>query len=205
VRFDREGREERALAATLVNAAGPWIEDVRAALRPQPRGMAIELVAGTHVELPGKLEQGIYYTEAPRDRRAVFSMPWKDRVLVGTTETPYRGDPAQVAPTERELEYLVETWRRYFPDGSTEVRDAWAGLRVLPAGPGAAFSRSRDVRLVADDRERPRVVGVYGGKLTGYRATAGKVLRLLQRTLTPREQRADTRFLRLVPEDAPGG
>lgn len=197
VHYATEARELRILAGAVVNAAGPWVEEVRARIRPRPPGFPVELVQGTHVELEGKLERGIYYTEAPRDRRAVFSMPWKGRTLVGTTETPYRGDPDAVEPLAPEIEYLRETFHRYFPGAPTEVRDAWAGLRVLPASSGSAFGRPRDVRLVPDDRERPRLVSIYGGKLTGYRATAERVVRMLRRTLAPRPQRADTRFLML--------
>jgi glycerol-3-phosphate dehydrogenase len=197
-RFEREGKEERVRAAVLVNAAGPWIEEVRRSLRPAPPSPAIELVQGAHVELGGRLARGVYYAEAPRDRRAVFVMPWHGHTLVGTTETSYRGDPADTRPLEDEVGYLIETFRRYFPDRPVEQLDAWSGLRVLPAGRGAAFARPRDVRLLCDDRERPRVVTILGGKLTGYRATAEKVVRLLARTLPPSERRADTRFLRLV-------
>jgi glycerol-3-phosphate dehydrogenase len=196
----REGAaqgERRATAATLVNAAGPWIEGVRARIHPEPPGPAIDLVGGTHIELPGRLERGIYYVEA-QDRRAVFAMPFGERTLVGTTEQPYRGDPALVRPTAEEVEYLRDVFRGHFPGRSAEVLESWAGLRVLPRAEGAAFSRSRETLLVTDDDEVPRHVAIYGGKLTGYRATAERVLRLLGRTLPPREPLADTRFLRLV-------
>jgi glycerol-3-phosphate dehydrogenase len=122
-------------------------------------------------------------------------MPWKGRTLVGTTETSYRGDPRAAEPLRAEVDYLLETFVRYFPDASTRVVDAWAGLRVLPARGGSAFGRPRDVRLVADDRSHPRVISIYGGKLTGYRATAERVVRMLRRSLPPREARADTRRL----------
>ena len=115
----------------MVNAAGPWVEAVRERVSPPPPGMAIDLVGGTHIELPGQLERGIYYTEAPADRRAVFSMPWKGHTLVGTTETFHNGAPGDVAPTPAEVEYLRETFAHHFPDRSTEVIDSWAGLRVL--------------------------------------------------------------------------
>ena len=82
-------------AKVLVNAAGPWINEVAERLAPRPPGCAVDLVQGAHIEVPGVLEQGIYYTEA-RDRRAVFTIPWKGRTLVGTTELTYTGDPADV-------------------------------------------------------------------------------------------------------------
>lgn len=190
-----EAREVRARA--LVNAAGPWVNRVRGRIEPLPPGFDVELVAGTHVELEGALERGIYYCEAPRDRRAVFTMPWKGRTLVGTTETPFRGDPREVRATDAEVAYLVETFRRYFPGRATKLVDAWAGLRVLPKGPSTAFDRPRETTLVADDEARPTTIAIYGGKLTGYRATAERVATRLRATLPPRERKADTATLQL--------
>jgi glycerol-3-phosphate dehydrogenase len=197
----RLGEEVReCMARVLVNAAGPWIERVVDRIEPTPPRCGVELVAGTHIELPGTLEQGIYYTEA-RDRRAVFIMPWKGRTMVGTTELPYAGDPAEVRPTEAEVVYLQQTLADHFPGRSTEVTDAWAGLRVLPRGAGEAFDRPRDVTLVPDDPARPTYLAIYGGKLTGYRATAEKVMDWIARALPPTNRRADTATLRLPEVD----
>ena len=150
----------------------------------------------THIELSGEVKRGIYYTEAS-DRRAVFIMPWKGHTLVGTTEQPYVGDPEHVAPLPAEVEYLQETQQRYFPGREGALLASWAGLRVLPRGEGKAFDRPREVILAADDADRPRVVTIYGGKLTGYRATAERVIRLLRRSLPGRDRVADTSTLRL--------
>lgn len=182
---------------TLVNAAGPWVADVQRRIEPRPPCFDVDLVAGTHVELSGTLERGIYYCEAPRDRRAVFLMPWKGRLLVGTTETVYRGDPAEVAPTGAEIEYLVGTFQRYMPRRPTEVLASWAGLRVLPRAPTAAFSRPRDVTLTVDVAADPRLVAIWNGKLTGYRSTAEKVLAELRPTLPACTRKADTATLTL--------
>lgn len=202
---DGGGTGERvARARVLVLAAGPWVDSVAQRLRPEPPRRAVELVGGTHVELEGSLEHGIYYTEAPSDRRAVFVMPWKGHTLVGTTEQPYRGDPARVAPLDAEIRYLEDTLHHYFPRHGGRRLDAWAGLRVLPAGEGAAFRRPREVVLARDDPRRPRVVTVYGGKLTGYRATAHKVLRAIRPSLGPARTRADTRTLLLPADPGPG-
>ena len=170
------------------------------------RAPAISLIQGTHLVLDGRLEQGIYYMEAPGDGRAVFAMPWRGRLLLGTTETPYTGDPAGVAPLPRERDYLLETLAHYFPAwrrGAAErVREAWAGLRVLPGDADEpAFRRPRDVVLDTDRPERPRLLSIYGGKLTAYRATAEKVMRRLRASLPSRTAVASTRTLPLVDPD----
>lgn len=202
VEWDEPGSEKErqgATTATLINAAGPWVERVRSLVTPRPPGFEIDLVGGTHVELPGRLARGAYYTEAPRDRRAVFHIPYGTRTLVGTTERLFDGDPAQIAPTEQEIDYLVETFLAHFPNREARVLDAWAGLRVLPRETKAAFRRSRETHLVPDERECPRTIAIYGGKLTTYRATADRVIALLARVLPPRPPLADTRLLRLAP------
>lgn len=195
-RTDHEVRE--LVARVVVNATGPWANRVLDRVTPSPPRRSVELVGGAHIELPGRLGQGIYYTEAPSDGRAVFVMPWKGHVLVGTTETPYDGDPAEVAPTAAEVEYLREVARHYFPALDSEPIDAWAGLRVLPRSEGRAFHRSREVQLVGDDDGR--FLTIYGGKLTGYRATAERVLSQLAPHLPKAQQQADTRTLRLPPD-----
>ncbi len=197
----RTDEEVRELAArVVVNAAGPWANRLLDRVTPPPPRRSIDLVGGTHIELPGRLDQGIYYTEAPQDQRAVFVMPWKGHVLVGTTERPFEGDPATIEATPEEIEYLREVVRGTFPALDHEPLAAWAGLRVLPRAEGAAFHRSREVMLVVDSRSRPSFLTVYGGKLTGYRATAARVLERLRPSLPKAEAKADTRTLRLPEE-----
>lgn len=192
-------RGSRTVRTTcLVNAAGPWIDHVSGLLRPIPPRPRIELVAGTHVELEGTLERGIYYTEAS-DGRGVFHVPWKGRIMVGTTETPYRGKPEDLAPTDAELEYLLATFRRYFPGRETKLVASWAGARVLPFASSRAFDRPREVHFVFDEPRRPTFVAIYGGKLTGYRLTAEKTLQFLALSLEPRTPIARTRELPLEP------
>ncbi len=203
VRYRTPDGERECLAKVIVNAAGPWINEVAERVEPRPLTCAIDLVQGAHIELPGALTGGIYYTEA-RDRRAVFTIPWKDRTLVGTTELSFAGDPAEVRATAGEIEYLQQTLADHFPGRSSEVLSAWAGLRVLPRAGGDAFDRPRDVTLVPDDHAQPRYLAIYGGKLTGYRATAEKVMEWIARSLPPSRRRADTATLRLPAPDQNG-
>jgi glycerol-3-phosphate dehydrogenase len=184
-------------ARFVVNAAGPWVNRVLDMCTPGPARREIELVAGTHIELTGQLVQGGYYAEAPQDGRAVFTLPWQDRILVGTTERVFDGDPADIGPSPQEIDYLLAVHKHYFPGHVGEVVDAWSGLRVLPRGNGRAFSRPRDVTLVPDQAARPSFLSIYGGKLTGYRATAAKVERHIAKSLKVGARQADTSTLML--------
>ena len=196
----RDGMQEKSCRAqVLVNAGGPWVDRVAERIEPTPSRIAIDLVQGTHLVLDGRLEKGCYYLEAPQDRRAIFLLPWGHQALLGTTESLYRGDPLAVTPQQQEVDYLLETLQHYFPQRTTHIDKMFAGVRVLPAVDSTAFRRSRETRLPVDDHARPRVLSIVGGKLTGYRATAQKVMHSLRRTLPVRKPRADTSTLALTP------
>lgn len=197
LRYRDTAGEQIVQCAALVNAAGPWVNAVLESLTPPVQPLGIDRVAGTHIVLPRRLTQGVYYAEAPQDGRAVFIMPWQgENTLVGTTERGYRGDPAELAPTAAEIAYLLDTVRHYFPAyAQLEPIGAFAGLRVLAAGEDVAFRRPRDTRLHLTHANR--VVSIYGGKLTAYRAVAERVLEQLRGVLPSRQVRADTRHLPL--------
>lgn len=195
VQLQRGETRQQLACNVLVNAAGPWVEHVRARVVPPPPSSPVSLVAGTHIELKGALQHGPYYFEA-RDGRGIFAIPWHGRTLVGTTERVHLDDPAEVAPTAAEIEYLQSEYARRFPARSMHVEAAWAGLRVLPAN-GAVFHRARETILVVDDEARPSWLAIHGGKLTGYRAAAERVMQRLAPRLPRHPRRADTRTLRL--------
>jgi len=196
----RENAHEKSCSANvMVNAGGPWVNTVTGRINPTPEPTAVDLVQGTHLILKGSLKRGCYYMEAPQDQRAIFLLPWGNQSMLGTTENLYSGDPENVTPLQQEIDYLLEVMQHYFPDRTQHVDDMFAGLRTLPASNNAAFKRSRETQLPVDSTSQPRVVTIVGGKLTGYRATAEKIMNLLQRTLPARNARANTATLALKP------
>ena len=202
VHYQMEQQTHQCECLAVVNAAGPWANDVLNNVTPPPRQIKIDLVAGTHIVIPEPLTQGIYYVEAPRDYRAVFVMPWRRKTLVGTTETVYQGDPAQVRPLNSEIDYLWETFTHYFPryrHAPPNIFAVFAGVRVLPAKSGSPFARPRETILHPDHPGKPRVLTIYGGKLTAYRATASAVMTRLRPSLPARKPVADTADLPLSP------
>lgn len=203
VTYQQNGRDIDVDAAILVNATGPWVNHTLRLVTPSLPLRLIELVQGTHLVLPGQVTRGIYYVESPRDGRAVFVMPWYGETLVGTTETRYRGEPADVKPLQSETNYLLQVTKHYFPQRhtrATDIEHSFAGIRVLPAGSGHAFHRPRETVFDTDRASKPRLISIFGGKLTGWRATAEHVMQRIQSSLPNRERRADTRNIPLYPE-----
>lgn len=196
------GEIHQITTPVLINAAGPWANQVLNQISPLPQQRAVDLVQGTHIVIQ-KTIHNFYYLEAPQDERAVFIMPWRGNTLVGTTEVTYQGDPAEVVPLESEINYLLEVYNHHFeqPIQRVDVMDSFAGLRVLPAGKEGIFQRSRDTLINSQVREGTIITTIYGGKLTVYRSTAEKVLRELKRYLPPKTAIADTRHLPLPEID----
>jgi len=186
-------------ARVLINAAGPWATQVARAIEPAIAVPDVDLVQGTHIVIPHPLTAGIYYVESPTDGRAVFVMPWAGATLIGTTETPYQGDPDQVHPLPQEEEYLLAVVRHYFPAlgalTRNDITERFAGLRVLPAATQAAFDRSRETIFTTDRDARPRVLCIYGGKLTGWRAAAAHVMQRISPSLPAADRKAETDLL----------
>ncbi len=201
ITFACNDTEHTVQTNVLVNAAGPWVAQVADRISPSLAQPAIDLVQGTHIILDEAIADSIFYVEAPQDGRAIFIMPWHDHTtLVGTTETTFTGDdPARVEPQPGEKQYLLDVLQHYFPQAHARIRTSFAGVRVLPGGPGGAFGHSREILFVTDRPRQPRVLGVYGGKLTSYRADAQQALRHLADALPMRHPLADTRELPLEP------
>lgn len=203
VEYSHDGRTHSAQACALVNAAGPWAAEVLSHIRPAQPPRPLELIQGTHIVLPGATTEGIYYVEAPQDGRAVFVMPWRNHTLVGTTETSYQGQPEDVRPLPSEVAYLLEIAQYYFPKfrsfSTHDVMASFAGLRVLPRADTRAFNRPRETILEVDRPAKPRLLSIYGGKLTGWRATGEHVIARLHAALPARPRRADTENVKLVP------
>jgi glycerol-3-phosphate dehydrogenase len=126
--------------------------------------------------------------------------------MIGTTETRFHGDPATVSPSAGEVHYLLGVLKHYFPRYRASKPDdivaRFAGVRVLPGGSGHAFHRSRETILAVDREREPRVLSIYGGKLTTWRAVSQRALSRVAASLPARRPVADTAAIPLRP--APG-
>jgi glycerol-3-phosphate dehydrogenase len=163
----------------IVNATGPWVEALQKLENPQAPPL-LHLSKGIHISIPaGKLPIRNLLVLTAKDKRRIFVLRRGDVVYIGTTDETYsRG--AEIWPKIElpEVEYLLEPIPRHFtcgPLAPSEVIGAWAGLRPLIADPSqkdpTELSR-RDELLLGP----LGIISVAGGKLTGYRGMARRVL-----------------------------
>jgi glycerol-3-phosphate dehydrogenase len=165
-------------ARMLVNAAGPWVDEVLGRTSVAERGR-LRLVKGSHIVLPALWEGGHGYILQQPDGRVVFALPFLGRyTLVGTTDVPVE-TPADPAITAREICYLCEAVDRYFARqvGPGDVVWSYSGVRSLwDDGAADAKAVTRDYRLELDDTAGAKLLSVFGGKITTARALAEEAL-----------------------------
>lgn len=185
-------------AKVIVNAAGPWANEINKLVTPNVSSLEVDFVQGTHIIIDAVAPSGIYYLEAV-DQRAVFVMPYEVdgilRTMVGTTEKLFKGKADDVKATKEEVDYLLATYKSYFSETKEiKILHHFAGLRVLPRNDGSLFSRPRDTVL---HWAMPNMLALYGGKLTAYRSTSELVLKKIKPLLPSRRRVAHTEQLYL--------
>ena len=204
VTYKEDNKENHVGAKVVVNAAGPWVNELHKLVSPDVSSLEVDLVQGTHIIIDAPAPSGIYYLEAA-DQRAVFVMPYEfdgeEKTMVGTTEKLFQGKADDVKPSEEEVSYLLDVYKSYFisqkNQGNIKVVQKFAGLRVLPKDDGSMFSRPRDTIL---HWATPGLLTLYGGKLTAYRSTSELVVKKIKPLLGKRRRIAYTDQLSLSAE-----
>ncbi len=179
------GLERRVHSRALVNAAGPWVTELLGTVTGINRQKGLRLVKGGHLVVPRLFEGDHAYILQNDDRRVVFIIPYeRDFSLIGTTEMPYDGDPAEVRMTPAEADYLCTAVSRYLAKPVRPEDAVWtyAGVRPLFDDASADVSAvTRDYVFDIDgEAGRAPLLSVFGGKITTYRKLAEHALDKLQ-------------------------
>jgi len=183
VRDVLSGHEYNVRALVVVNATGPWADELRRLEDPEAEPV-LRLTKGAHVAVP---RQRMGHLRAmtltsPLDGRVMFVLPWGDLSYIGTTDTDDETPPDDVRATGEDVIYLLRSANWFFPTARLSPRDVmatWAGLRPLLRATGAG---GRDVAPSDASREHRVVEGpgglltIAGGKLTTYRLMARDVV-----------------------------
>ena len=172
-----------ARAPLIVNAAGPWVDEV---LGPIQHTRLLGGTKGSHIivpSFPGAPHAGVY-VEAGADGRPLFILPWNDLLLIGTTDERFEGDAGAATIDAREFAYLVAETERVFPTAfglGARVLYTHTGVRPLPYQPRGATAAITRRHLIRRHRAARGLYSIVGGKLTTHRALAEDVLRKLRR------------------------
>ncbi|MEU6659270.1 glycerol-3-phosphate dehydrogenase/oxidase [Streptomyces sp. NPDC046821] len=177
---DRTSGDEFGVNARLVlNATGPWVDHLRTMEDPNA-APSIRLSKGAHLVLK-RTSPWKAALATPIDKyRITFALPWEDMLLLGTTDEEYEGDPRDVSVTEKDTAQILD-------EAAFSVRDqqlkrelityAFAGLRVLPGGPGDTSKAKRETVVTEG---RGGMLSVAGGKWTTFRHIGRTVMRKLE-------------------------
>ena len=191
----------------VVNAAGPWVDDIREELDATGiRGKRLQPTKGVHLVFPREklpVRQSIYF-DVP-DGRMIFAIPRGKVTYVGTTDTKYFGDPDAVATDLADALYLISAVNNMFPDAGLKLEDvqsSWAGLRPLIYEEGKTASElSRKDEIFESGSG---LVSIAGGKLTGYRKMAERTVDLackrLQKSHDSNCGKVQTETIPLTPD-----
>lgn len=178
--LDKFSKEEYVVKASyVVNATGPWVDDLRESMDPQAnRSKRLQLTKGVHLVFPYEklpVKQSVYF-DVP-DGRMIFAIPRHEVTYVGTTDTKFSEEPEKVQVKKEDAIYLVNAVNNMFPDIELTMEDiisSWAGLRPLIWQEGKSASElSRKDEIFESDSG---LISIAGGKLTGYRKMAERVV-----------------------------
>ncbi len=181
------GSSETATAPLVVNAGGPWVDDVLSGAGTTAFGDYVGGTKGSHIVVPhfDDAPPDAVYVEAGADGRPIFIIPWNLQVLIGTTDIRFDGDPASARASLAEIDYLLGELNRLFPNAAMardDISFTYSGVRPLPPqndGPEGAISRKHHVRH--HNHVARGLYSVVGGKLTTFLSLAEDVLKRLNR------------------------
>tara|TARA_R100000005_G_C5001831_1_gene209142 strand:- start:856 stop:2409 length:1554 start_codon:yes stop_codon:yes gene_type:complete len=181
-------------ARMIINAAGPWVDQIINMATHTAASHNIRLVQGSHIVVPKLYDHDRCYMFQNADDRIVFVIPYEgEYTLIGTTDRDYDGDPGKVKITPEEIAYLCRAASEYLKTPVQESDVIWDYAAVRPLvddGASKAQEATRDYLLHWHGREDDLpFLNIFGGKITTYRRLAEAVMEKAQERLG---QKGDT-------------
>jgi glycerol-3-phosphate dehydrogenase len=200
------GDEFPVRARVVINATGVFVDDIRRFDDPGTKPL-VAPSQGIHIVLPKKFLPGASALMVPKtaDGRVLFAIPWKDRVVVGTTDTPVHTESLEPRALPEELSFVMEHAQKYLALDPTvdDVLSVFAGLRPLvkhgDSGNTAALSRDHTIVI-----SKSGLVTLTGGKWTSYRKMAEDVIDHAESTAGIGHKPCVTTTLRILGADDAG-
>jgi glycerol-3-phosphate dehydrogenase len=176
-RIETQGPDGRSvhLARGLVNAGGPWVEDVIRNVARINSTEGVRLVRGSHIVTKRLFDHDRCYFFQGEDGRIIFAIPYEQQfTLIGTTDKDHQGKPSEAHCTDEERDYLLAFASRYFERPVTAADVVWTYSGVRPLyndGAKSATAATRDY-VLSVDTGGPPLLNVFGGKITTFRRLA---------------------------------
>lgn len=182
----RTGNIQTINAKVIVNASGPWTDELLKLAGEGSARHSMRLVKGSHIVVKKVFDHQQPYIFQNTDGRILFAIPFENNfTLLGTTDQDFTGDPAQVEIDQHEINYICQAISQYTkePVSADQVVWSYSGVRPLFDDASSNISKvSRDYELKLDVNG-PAIVSIYGGKITTYRKLAEEVMGLLKAPL----------------------
>jgi glycerol-3-phosphate dehydrogenase len=163
----------------VINATGPFSDDVRQLDHADAKPI-IQPSQGAHIVLDRSFLPSDTAIMVPHtsDGRVMFAIPWHDVCVVGTTDIPLERIDEEPVPTEKEVDFILETANRYLirPANKDDIKSVFAGIRPLVREEGVKGTAavSRDHSILID--QHSGLITIAGGKWTTYRRMAEEVV-----------------------------
>jgi glycerol-3-phosphate dehydrogenase len=204
VRDIETGNEFSIRSRAVINATGVFVDAVRRFDDPAASPL-VAVSQGVHLVLPREFLPGTHALMVPRtaDGRVLFAIPWHDRVVVGTTDTPGVVPALEPRAQAAELAFILEHARRYLvrDPADRDVLSVFTGLRPLvnrgKSGNTATLSRDHTIAVSASN-----LITLTGGKWTTYRKMAEDVIDQTERVAGFRHRPCPTATMPLHGADA---
>ncbi len=194
------GKKHSFRSRQLINASGPWLDLVRKNDH-LAKGKKLILTKGIHIVIDHKklkLKDAVYFSTP--DKRMIFAIPRFDKVYIGTTDTFYKGNPDDIKVTKSDIDYVIKSLNSKITPGISvsDIEASWVGLRPLIVQKDKSASEiSRKDEIF---KSSSGMYSIAGGKLTGYRLMAKKILDRLYKETGLGSDRCRTNHIMIQPK-----
>lgn len=175
-------------ASYIANMTGPWINHILTNVLDYNGNPPVRLVKGSHILVPKLYNHDRAYIFQNGDGRIIFSIPYQEKfTLIGTTDCDYQGNPANVHISDAEIDYICAMASEYFTQPISRESIVWTYSGVRPLydnGVSKAQETTRDYILKEIGmKDAPRILNLYGGKITTYRKLAEDAMVFIEKAL----------------------
>ncbi len=184
------GEVEEIPAKVVVNAAGPWVDEVLNSALGAKGAKNVRLVRGSHIVVRKRFDHDRSYIFQNADDRIIFAIPYEeDFTLIGTTDIDHGAKVGSIEIDEKERQYLCNCANEYFknPVLSDDIVWSYSGVRPLyDDGASEAKEATRDYIIETEDKNGALLINIFGGKITTYRRLSETILSHVEKALGKR-------------------